>query len=119
MRRPQISISGPVRSLLTPFFTASGRLRGDPVASLPEIARAVSGETALRSRALLAGHEINGNEPVPLSWIESALPQQLTLLTALRGTPEAVLGVGEEEARQWITAGRGFIKDVRGELSKT
>jgi superfamily II DNA or RNA helicase len=90
---------------------------GFPIEALPALRESV--ETALRSQALLAGHESNGNEPVPLSWIESALPQQLPLLTALRGTPEAVLGAGEEEARQWITAGRGFVEEVRGELGKT
>jgi hypothetical protein len=95
---------------------------GFPVEALPALREGV--ETALRSRFQLEGRldggldgrEAAGDEPVPVTWIESALPRRVPLIAALRGTPEALLGAGEEEALQWIAAGGELVGEVRAAL---
>jgi hypothetical protein len=84
---------------------------GFPIEALPALRESV--EAALRSRALLDGRPAEDREAVPLDWIGKVLPQHVPFLTALRGAPEAVLAVGEEEARGWIAAGRLCVDQVR------
>jgi superfamily II DNA or RNA helicase len=84
---------------------------GFPIEALPALRESV--EAALRSRALLDGGSAEDREAVPLDWIGKVLPQHVPFLTALRGAPEAVLAVGEEEARGWIAAGRLCVDQVR------
>jgi len=93
---------------------------GFPVEALPALREGV--ETALRSRFQLEGRlegaaPVDG-EPVPITWVESALPRRLPLIAALRGTPEAVLGAGEEEALQWLAAGGELVGEVRAALGQ-
>lgn len=87
---------------------------GFPVEALPALREGV--ETALRSWAHLEGQEASPTGDVPIEWIQKRLPQHLSLVGALGGTPEAVLGAGEEEARQWIAAGGKLAAELRGQL---
>jgi hypothetical protein len=89
---------------------------GFPVEALPALRDGV--ETALRSWAQLAGAEIPQTGQGPIEWIEKRLPQHLPLIGALGGTPVAVLGAGEEEARQWIAAGGRLAGELREELER-
>ncbi|HEY2737863.1 MAG TPA: DEAD/DEAH box helicase, partial [Thermoanaerobaculia bacterium] len=91
---------------------------GFPVEALPALRDGV--ETTLRSWSRLAGvpdlADLAETEPVPLAWIEERLSQHLPVITALRGTPEAVLGIGEDEAMGWIGAAQALVGTVRKEL---
>jgi hypothetical protein len=90
---------------------------GFPVEALPALRDSV--ETTLRSWSRFSGEgETADTESVPLSWIEERLPQHLPVITALRGTPEAVLGVGEDEAMGWIGAAQALVGAFRQELGE-
>ncbi len=88
---------------------------GFPLEALPALREGV--ETALRSWSRYAGEDVAETEPVPLAWIEEALPQHLPVVLALRGTPEAVLAAGEEAALGWIGAAQKLAGMVRHELA--
>lgn len=93
---------------------------GFPVEALPALREGV--ETALRSQMEFDGvhgvrsPEVADETPVPLGWVEKALPRRAPLVAALRGSPESVLGAGEEEAIQWITAGAELVKEIAAGL---
>jgi len=90
---------------------------GFPVEALPALRDGV--ETTLRSWSRFAGDgETADMEPVPLAWIEERLPQHLPLVMALRGTPEAVLAAGEDEALGWIGAAQALVGAFRQELGE-
>jgi hypothetical protein len=88
---------------------------GFPVEALPALREGV--EIALRSWAELEGVEVVDEQPVPIDWIQARLPQHGQLVAALGGTPEAVLGADEEEARQWIAAGGKLAAELRAALA--
>jgi len=90
---------------------------GFPVEALPALRDGV--ETTLRSWSRFSGDgETADTEPVPLAWIEERLPQHLPLVMALRGTPEAVLAAGEDEALGWIGAAQALVGAFRQELGE-
>jgi hypothetical protein len=83
---------------------------GFPVEALPSLREGV--ELSLRSAAHLEGLEVPDAELVPLRWIESRLPQNLTLARTLRGEPEALLGARDEEVQAWIAAGERLAAEM-------
>jgi len=89
---------------------------GFPVEALPALRDGV--ETTLRSWSSFDG-EIADTEPVSLAWIEKRVPQHLPVVAALRGTPEAVLAAGEEEAMGWIGAAQALVGAFRKELGES
>jgi SNF2 family DNA or RNA helicase len=81
---------------------------GFPIEALPALREAV--EVSLRAWAQLEGRENAGDETVPAPWRE--------LVAALRGSPEAMLGAEEDEARRWIEDGGRLLRELGENLAK-
>jgi hypothetical protein len=81
---------------------------GFPIEALPALREGV--EISLRAWAQLEGQENTGDETVPVHWRE--------LMAALRGSPEAMLGAEEDEARRWIEDGGRLLRELGENLAK-
>jgi hypothetical protein len=96
---------------------------GFPVEALAPLREAL--EIGLRALALVSG---GGEEPpgdgtgareLPMSWIEANLahheaiePAIVELMANLRGGPETLLGVAEDEAHAWLASGQRAVDQI-------
>ena len=94
---------------------------GFPVEALSPLREGV--EAGLLALATLEAAEPPDGEEVPADWIETHLAGHdvvasgvVALATKLRGGPETLLPVGEDEARAWIATGESFANELAATL---
>src|SRR6185436_7857400 len=89
---------------------------GFPLEALPALREGV--DLGVRSWAQLQGTDLPEQNGEPLAWGEANLPKPFPLLARLRGGPEALLGVGEEEVRRWIDEGTRWAEGLGREMAR-
>src|SRR6185436_9217234 len=94
------------------FEQAERKIR---MATVPALREGV--DLGVRSWAHLQGTDLPEQHGEPLAWGEANLPKPFPLLARLRGGPEALLGVGEEEVRRWIDEGARWTADLEKEMA--
>jgi hypothetical protein len=87
---------------------------GFPLEALPSLREGV--DLGVRSWAQLQGTDLPEQNGEPLAWGEANLPKPFPLLAKLRGGPEALLGVGEDEVRRWIDEGARWAEGLGREM---
>jgi Helicase conserved C-terminal domain len=100
---------------------------GFPVEALAPLREGI--ETGLRSMMLgaEAGETAAASREVPMSWIEAHRERldgagleasSVELVARLRGGPETLLGVGEDEARSWVEGGQRLAARIGESLDQ-
>jgi hypothetical protein len=103
---------------------------GFPVEALAPLRDGI--ETGLRALVLAAeatdeGQATTASREVPMSWIEAHRKRfedggldsaAVQLVARLRGGPETLLGVGEDEARSWVEDGQRLASRIAASLDQ-